>query len=116
MEPTLPAWDDPGEWIVIGLLLLFLISIAIYSYRHWSEKRQKAARIPQTGAHPSATVVSKRLYPWLDRIGFYVTFQVAGYEPVELEVAHDWYDRLNPGDSGALTLQNGQFRGFSQAG
>lgn len=63
-----------------------------------------------------AVVAAKRTYTWPDRIGYYVTFQTGAQAPVEVEVTYDWYEYLNAGDRGVLSLQGGQFMGFSRAG
>jgi hypothetical protein len=63
-----------------------------------------------------AVVLGKRTYAWPDRTGYYVTFQVGGQQPVEVEVSPEWYGYLNAGDRGALTLQGGQFGGFARVG
>lgn len=72
---------------------------------------------PALGPAPGhAVVLGKRTYAWPDRTGYYVTFQMAGQQPVEVEVSPEWYGYLNTGDRGALTLQGGQFMGFARVG
>ncbi|MDF2630379.1 MAG: hypothetical protein K0R39_4210 [Symbiobacteriaceae bacterium] len=67
-------------------------------------------------AGSQAVVVGKRTYQWPDRLGHYVTFQVPGQAPAEVEVSPEWYAYLNPGDRGALSFQGGQFGGFARVG
>jgi len=69
-----------------------------------------------TPAPGQAVVLGKRTYAWPDRTGYYVTFQVGGQQPVEVEVSPEWYGYLNAGDRGALSLQAGQFMGFARVG
>lgn len=61
-------------------------------------------------------VVAKRTYTWPDRVGYYITFQRHPHAPAELEVSPEWYQVLNPGDAGTLTLNNGLFWGFQKNG
>lgn len=70
-----------------------------------------------SGSAPAqAAVLGKRTYAWPDRTGYYVTFQVSGQSPAEVEVSPEWYAYLNAGDQGALSLQGGQFAGFARVG
>lgn len=59
-------------------------------------------------------VVSKRTYQYPDRLACLVTFQRGSGGAVELEVTPEWYEYLNAGDAGSLTLQEGRFWGFEK--
>lgn len=101
------------------IIVLGLGGLAVGTFFLWKQNKAKSARTQAmfgVGPQGQAEVLSKRTYQWPDRLGYYVTFQAGGAQPVEVEVSPEWYQYLNPGDRGALTVQGGQFGGFNKVG
>jgi hypothetical protein len=63
-------------------------------------------------------VVAKRECPLPDRVAYLVTFQSGGGQgpTIEVEVTGDWYQYLNPGDYGTLSLEGDRFWNFLKVG
>jgi hypothetical protein len=109
--------------LIIVLALLGLLVGVVLLYRQNQAKSARTQAMFGAGGVPApvkagvpAQVTNKRTYTWPDRIGYYVTFQADGARPVELEVSHEWYGYLSPGDRGTLAVDGGQFGGFNRAG
>lgn len=63
-----------------------------------------------------ATVVTKRTHVWGDHshTNYYVTFQVASGDRMELEIQSNQFGYLVEGDRGKLTFQGTRFLGFER--
>lgn len=63
-----------------------------------------------------ATVVAKRTHVWGDHAhtNYYVTFQVASGDRMELNVPHNHFGYLVDGDQGNLTFQGTRFLSFER--
>jgi len=72
---------------------------------------------PDTPPSPGlVTVISKRQYEMPDRVAYLVTFKQPNNATVEMEVTADWYQYLNPGDCGELTVEGDRFWNFQKVG
>lgn len=95
------------------IFVLFIVMFVVIISKSISENRKNDHSPVLT---VTATVVTKRTHVWGDhsRTNYYVTFQVASGDRMELNVPHNQFGYLVEGDQGSLTFQGTRFLGFQR--
>ena len=100
---------------VIWFVMFFAIGgFAVYTICKSISHNRKNDNSPRLMVE--ATVVTKRTHVWGDhsRTEYFVTFQVASGDRMELEIQSNQFGYLVEGDRGKLTFQGTRFLGFER--
>lgn len=100
--------------VIWVLMFIGIGGFVIYTLVRNISKNRKNDTAPRLTVE--ATVVTKRTHVWGDHshTNYYVTFQVASGDRMELEIQSNQFGYLVEGDRGKLTFQGTRFLGFER--
>lgn len=107
--------------ILFGLVFVFVFGIIVYTFAQSIKRERRNDHSPRLTVE--AKVVSKRSnyhrHSGTDHVGhghttYYVTFEVASGDRMELNVQGQEYGLLVEGDWGDLTFQGTRYLGFAR--
>jgi len=107
-------------FLVVPILMLLIIGMAIVrTFREWKHNENSPrltveAKIVGKRSEFCRTMSNKQNLHRYSRTNYYVTFEVASGDRMELELQGHEYGLLVEGDKGKLTFQGTRYLGFER--